>query len=253
MAKHLTRKKYQGVLNIVQFNWHFYLLAVIVMGLLWLAIPLLNSTFALLTYLVLGLALVSTVGSLLVSFYVYDLSTLYQLDWLEELLPTQPQQIVNIHAGFDETSGLLAQQYPQAQLHVFDFYDAKKHTEISIQRARKVYPPYPNTQTINTNDIPLQDNSIDLITNILAAHEIRNEDERSLFFSLLQQKLTSQGQIIVVEHLRDVPNFLAYQVGFFHFLPKESWHKNFAAAKLKIVKTSPITPFITVFVLAKAM
>ena len=32
---------------------------------------------------------------------------------------------------------------------------------------------------------------------------------------------------MVTEHLRDLPNFLAYTVGFFHFLSVASWHRPF--------------------------
>ena len=59
--------------------------------------------------------------SLLVSWYVYDLSNLYKLSWL---FPNNDNiKIVNIHAGFDETSVLLSAKFPNAELIVFDFYD----------------------------------------------------------------------------------------------------------------------------------
>lgn len=50
--------------------------------------------------------LITTSVSLLVSYYVYDLSDLYKLNWLHELVANLKRdlKIVNIHAGFDETS-----------------------------------------------------------------------------------------------------------------------------------------------------
>ncbi len=88
------------------------------------------------------------------------------------------KQLVNINAGFDETSLLLKEKYPDSDLIVFDFYDPVKHTEISIERARKAYPQFPGTTKISTNNIPLKDNSADYIFLLLAAHEIRNDEER---------------------------------------------------------------------------
>ena len=46
--------------------------------------------------------------------------------------------ITNINAGFDETSYILDDKFPNATIKAFDFYDAEKHTEASIKRARKV-------------------------------------------------------------------------------------------------------------------
>ena len=53
-------------------------------------------------------------------------------------------RIVNIHAGFDETSVMLKEKFPACELIVFDFYDPAKHTEVSIQDGRtKGLPAFP--------------------------------------------------------------------------------------------------------------
>ena len=84
--------------------------------------------------------------------------------------------MVNINAGFDETSMLLKQKYPNATLEVFDFYDPTKHTEVSIERARMAYPAFPDTVTISTTNIPLQENSTDCcVFNLSGA---RNKERR---------------------------------------------------------------------------
>ncbi len=174
------RKPFQGVSNIVRFNWHFYVIAVALLSLLFLASNSFDQPVQMFGRVICLLILASIVVSLLVSFYVYDLSGLYNLDWIEQT--NNEQTIVNINAGFDETSHLLQQKFKNAQLIVLDFYDPIKHTEISIKRARKAYPSFPNTQQIETTHLPLVDNSVDKIFVILSAHEIRNEEERMLFF-----------------------------------------------------------------------
>jgi hypothetical protein len=232
----MERVAFQGVTNIIRFNWHFYVIA----------LACITGCIVFHQFLLILLIVLGTVVSLTVSWYVYDYSDLYTLDWMD--FPAI-HQLVNINAGFDETSILLAEKFPGAALTVFDFYDPAKHTEISIERARKAYGPYPGTINISTDDIPLV--SADLICMMLAAHEIRNSAERMMFFSLLKERLNDQGQMIVLEHLRDLPNFMAYNIGFFHFFSKKEWRRTFTGAGLTIHKEIKVTPFLSAFILQK--
>ena len=50
---------------------------------------------------------------------------------------------------------------------------------------------------------------------LLAAHEIRNDEERVNFFKQLKNVLSPAGKIIVVEHQRDIYNFMAYNFPYF--------------------------------------
>ena len=245
------RGPFQGVLNIIWFNWHFFVLAAaFIAGLLGVSTVVSGPVSVWLT-IVAALITVSVVVSLLTSFYVYDRSGLYTLSWLNAVVPNQPQDIVTINAGFDETSLLLHRKFPSTRLHVFDFYDARLHTEVSIRRARRAYPPYPGTKTIQTTDVPLADNTADLIFLMLSAHEIRQDTERVQFFTELHRVLRPAGQLVVVEHVRDWVNFLAYNVGFLHFLSRSTWLTTFGRAGFRIDQLKKITPFITVFILKK--
>lgn len=245
------RKPFQGVWNIIRFNWQFYVLA---FGFVLLILSFRGSfsaTNLIISDILLFLIIGSTILSLLVSTYIYDFSNLYKLSWLDKLRHNEQEKIVNINAGFDETSYLLKEKFKDCKLTVLDFYDQTKHTEVSIRRARKVYPAYPNTQQVKTTDLPLQDNSADKIFTILSAHEIRNEEERKSFFRELHRALSPTGQIIVTEHLRDTANFLAYNIGAFHFHSKTSWLKSFQSSGLRVAEEIKITPFITTFILDK--
>lgn len=246
-----VRKPFQGVRNIIRFNWHLYVLSLGISFTGFLVANFFGEPHRLYLYLFCFLVLVTTLLSLLVSFYIYDLSALYKFDWLEELASTDKIKIVNINAGFDETSVLLKDKFPSAELVVLDFYDPLKHTEISIKRARKAYPPFPNTVKVDTTKLPLEDNFADYIFIIFAAHEIREEKERADFFSEINRVIKPTGKIIVIEHLRDVPNFMAYTIGFLHFHSNSSWQKTFQASKLKIEKEIKLTPFISNFILNK--
>ncbi len=247
----LNRKPLQGITNIIRFNWHFYAVALGLLAALAFMQPFLPGELVATVTLFMVLAFLGMVVSLAVSWYVYDQSPLYSLNWMDDL-PTKPgMNLVNIHAGFDETSALLQQKYPQANWQVFDFYDPVKHTEVSIKRARKAYPVFTGTQSISTQVVPLASASVDGIFLLLSAHEIRNPAERILFFTQLQVSLRPDGKVIVVEHLRDAYNFAAYTIGFFHFYPRSVWRKTFAQSGLTEVKETKITPFISVFILQK--
>jgi SAM-dependent methyltransferase len=245
------RKPFQGVTNIIRFNWHFYFLSGLLILLLFIISISLSWQYAFYLYFLSALILATIAISLLVSFYVYDLSHLYSFSWLDELKLAAGSKCINIHAGFDETSALLNTKYPASDLLVFDFYNPEKHTEVSIRRARKAYPSFPDTQVISTTDVPLNDDCADIIFLILSAHEIRDDTERVNFFKALGRAVKPSGKLVVTEHLRDWPNFLAYNIGFFHFLSRSTWHETFKNASLKVCNEIKITPFITTFILER--
>ncbi|MCU0437980.1 MAG: class I SAM-dependent methyltransferase [Raineya sp.] len=245
----VKRSPFQGVANIVRFNWHFFVIAILVIILSILGFAFISNyqPYFLILAVLVGLG---TFIPLLISWYIYDLSGFYTLSWLKLNIPKN-SRIVNIHAGFDETSTLLKHTFPESSLQVFDFYNPLLHTEVSIKRARKAYPAYPNTQSITTSQIPLEDNSVSVCFVIFSAHEIRNHQERILFFKELSRILDISGKVIVVEHLRDFWNFLAYNIGFFHFLSLDTWFDTFKKSDFKIAKQQSISPFVKLFILEK--
>lgn len=242
------RKPFQGILNIIRFNWHFYALSLGLLLLLFI-VALTFKSFDGSLYLVCAIILWLNIISLSVSYYVYDLSSLYDFNWLD--VKQNEGRLINISAGFDETSAVLKMKFPEAELIVLDFYDPSIHTEVSIKRARKAYPVFPGTRRIATLDLQLEDNSADKVFVILSAHEIRDKHERIAFFKELKRVVKPTAQIFIVEHLRDAANFLAYSIGFFHFYSRSSWCETFLAAELKIQKEIKITPFISTFILEK--
>ena len=242
----VTRKPFQGVVNIVRFNWHFYLMAfalVVCLIVLSVIISDYRWVFSSLSILV----LLPVLLSLLVSYYVYDFSGFYKMKWLKDLNLNQQEIVLSINAGFDETSEILIDKLHPKKLLAFDFYDPEVHTEVSIKRARKSGLIYPGTQSISTSHIPLEDQSVDSVFLIFSAHEIRNHHERIAFLKLLKSK--TKGQIIVVEHLRDFSNFLAYTIGFLHFYSGANWQNTFEKAGFDSILEQKINPFVRLYVL----
>jgi len=245
------RKPFQGVSNIVRFNWHFFALAAAAMvAVAWASLGL-DGNLRLA-----GFSIIAALGglmaiSLCVSFYVYDRSSLYEFAWLDSIALGPGGAMLNIHAGLDETTSSLRERYPEAEWTVMDFYDPAKHTENSIKRARTLYPPSPHDIQVSTAELPVAADSIDAVFVILAAHEIRDEQERHAFFKELHRVLKPEGRIIILEHLRDVPNFCAYFVGAFHFLSLKSWIESFHQSRLRVAGTIAPNPFMACFILEK--
>ncbi len=244
----IKRRKFQGVLNILSFNRHFY-----VFGLIALAIIIISylvfSWSNLLFWIVFLAFLYGLIMPLIISAYVYDFSGYYKFNWLKNfnLTDSEDKQILNINAGFDETSFIIKNYFPKSDLKVFDFYNAEKHTEPAIIRARKVSLVYPNTQQIISNLIPLKDNSVDLIFLLSAAHEIRSQNEKIRFLKECHRVCKSNANVIMIEHLRDFPNFVAFSVGFTHFFSKKTWRNAFKNAGFTTFNEQKFTPFMSIF------
>ncbi|MFY7938705.1 MAG: methyltransferase domain-containing protein [Flavobacterium sp.] len=244
----IKRKKYQGVLNILSFNRHFY-----IAGLLKLLVLIFTRFLFVwpeyLFPLVFTILMYGLLAPILVSAYVYDFSGFYNFEWFKKLgfVDSKEQVNLNIHSGFDETSFIIKSILSQSQLQVYDFYDPKEHTEPAIIRARKISQIFPGTQQIKTSSIPLNDKSVDNIFLIFAAHEIRNHKERIEFFKECKRVCKLNGNIILVEHLRDTANFAAFTIGFFHFFSKNTWTKTMKEAGIREIEELNFTPFIRIF------
>ena len=244
----VKRRNFQGVLNILSFNRHFYVFGFIALTLIIGSKLLINWPDSLYWFVILAFIYGLTMP-LLVSAYVYDFSGFYSFDWLKQLNieDSQSKLNLNINAGFDETSYILKEILPQSDLKVYDFYNPKQHTEPAIIRARKVSLFYPNTMQINSSSIPLNDNSVDTIFLLSAIHEIRKQDEKVQFLKECHRVCKPNGNIIMVEHLRDFPNFVAFTIGFTHFFSKIIWKKAFTDAGFTSFQETKFTPFMSIF------
>lgn len=244
----IKRRNFQGVLNILSFNRHFYVFGFIALALIIGSKFIFNWSNGL-YWLVILAFIYGLIIPLIVSAYVYDFSGFYNFDWLKKMNinDSKDKFNLNINAGFDETSYIIESILPKSNLQVYDFYNAKQHTEPAIIRARKVSLVYPNTQQINSNSIPLSDNSVDNIFLLSAIHEIRKHDEKVQFLKECRRVCKPSGNVIMVEHLRDFPNFVAFTIGFTHFFSKATWNKAFEEAGFTSFKEKKFTPFMSIF------
>ncbi|MFD2599593.1 methyltransferase domain-containing protein [Sphingobacterium corticis] len=242
----VARSPFLGVWNILRFNWHFYVLTLLsIISLFGISFFLEESWKPTIWLLVLLICLPLCI-SLIVSFYIYDCTNLYQLPWLPDL---NEKRVLYVHAGFDEISKQLRNQYPKMEFHICDFFDPNMCDEISIKRARKIYPIDPKTIQIHAEKLPFAPNSFDICVVFFAAHELRKQEIRTKFLSELARVCKKDGFIYVTEHLRDWRNTLAYSIGVGHFYSRNTWLQQFRKSKLILKQEVKTTPFVTTFIL----
>ena len=247
------RGRFQGVWQIVQYNWPFYLasLSATLVGLLavvWLPLP---EWLRLIGYLGVAAALYFTFASLVVSYYVYDASGMYDLGWLDGLLPATPARWANIHAGLDETTPQLQARFG-APADLLDIYDPVIMTEASIARARALTPPEVAPRPARLTELVGPSRSWDVAFLVFVAHEIRDRALRVRFLQAVREGLKPDGRVVLVEHLRDAANYAVFGPGALHFLPRSEWLLGAEQAGLQVEREQPLTPFVRIFVLRHA-
>lgn len=238
---------------VVSFNRHFFVIAITAsaIGLVFAAF---SDNLLVRIPLVVGVAFACyfVVASVIASYFIYDASDLYRLQWWPvKARLNAPTSAVLIHAGFDPASPVIREKFPALALRVLDFFDPTTLTEASIKRAHELNPPTGPQEQAAYDAWPLGTDTQDVVFALSAAHELRKDDERAAFFGEAKRVLNPDGRIIVIEQLRDPFNFACFGVAAFHFLSRRTWLRSFDAAKLIVKDEFKITPFMRVFVLQK--
>lgn len=244
----MNRGRFQGVSAIIRFNWPFYLASctVIAAGAIlgfclsgWQAFVVLTGT---------AMALWLTLASLFASWWVYDVSDLHHYGWLTRAAGKSTGRWINTHSGFDETSLALKERLP-GEWTVLDHFDPVCMSEPSIHRAKKLYPPLPGTLAAPFDRWPVANSSIDGVFGLLAIHELRTHADRVKWFSEARRVLAPGGRVILIEHVRDVANFIVFGPGFLHFHSIRTWEKSWLEVGFHSAESFRISPWVRVFVL----
>ncbi len=250
----MTRGPFDGVLQIVRYNWSLYVAAIfgslLVVGLVVVTHP----PTVLAGLLILGAiaALFWLALSLAVSHYVYDRSDLYRWQWIRERIAPNPGHVVNIHAGLDETSLALQEMYPAAEVTILDIYDPAEMPEPSIARARREARSMLASVSADFRKLPLQTASADLVTVIFVAHELRRPASKEAFFRELARVIKPGGRVLLVEHLRNAWNLLAFGPGALHFFPRSEWLRVADSTGFRLSEEISRTVFVRAFVFVQA-
>lgn len=241
----------RGTAQIVRFNWPYYLMAAgAVLLTLWAAST--RQAGGVPRLALLGASAVAAfwvVASLCASWAVYDRSPLMTGRWILAALRFTPRSWAVIGAGFDEMTPALRRWLSPSPGRAFDIYDPTVMTEPSIVRARGAAGT--RAERVDARRLPLGDGSTHAIVLPLSAHELRTHAARLGLFVEVARALAGDGRVVVVEHLRDAANFLAFGPGCLHFHSRRAWLRCFADASLDVRDEFSMTPFVRVFILGR--
>lgn len=236
---------------VLSFNRHFFYIAILSCL---IALFVLNFISGTLIQIILmsgiALAVYFMLMSTIASYLLYDHSDLYKLkSWPQKCIPPVYKNSVLAHAGFDPASKLILEKYPDMNLKVLNFFNENKLTESSIQRAHEYSSTLSSQEFIASDNWKLPIQSQDVVFALSSAHELRNHKDRVSFFKEAKNVITENGRVIVMEQLRNVPNFLCFGFAAFHFFSRKTWLRSFSDAGLVRVNEFALTPFMRVFVL----
>jgi SAM-dependent methyltransferase len=248
-----VRRPCQGVFQILQFNWQSYLATAAAVTVALLAAPFLPRLWRAGLLLGIAPALFWLASSLFVSHYIYDRFPLYDLNWIRRALSRMPGRWLNIHCGFDETSGLLAAIFPASTFDVVDIFDPRVMTEASIRQARRTERGAIAAKPARFDHLPFGFGTFDAAFCIFAAHELRQDYQRERLFQEIARILIPGGEFVVMEHSRDWWNLLAFGPGFLHFFSPRAWRKTASSAGLAVQTELSMTPFVRVYVLRRTL
>lgn len=197
-----------------------------------------------------GIAVGWAAWSLIVSYSIYDRSSLVSGTWIPPLLPSNVDAWASVDVGLD-AEVMLDAVLPGRCLAYLDIYDGARAGAGSVDRARHLTPRAHAPIPCPLDALPLHDESCDLVAIVFSAHEVQRAEDRDRLFLEARRALRPKGRLLLVEHLRDLPNFLAFGPGFLHFKSRNEWLRVARSANLSVVMEKRVTPWVGIFVLEK--
>ncbi|MCB9653093.1 MAG: class I SAM-dependent methyltransferase [Deltaproteobacteria bacterium] len=280
MKLKLKRKlKRSGAARIWLYNWPLFVTTWILAGCLigtWVYLLDAALKVSLLGFLMVAGAILAWIWSavaLLVSYYVYDRSPLSRGTWVRDLLDDMnPSETwILIHAGLDSEVEL-SNAMPSPPRAILDIYDKAYMSHRSIARARHLAEPtatnrVPTPTALDVDranssssirvacspiSLPPENGTCDVAIVAFTAHEISPAGARAVFFAEVHRLLRPGGRMILVEHVRDLANFIAYGPGFTHFLPRSEWMRLADKIGFAVHQELRVTPWVMALALEKA-
>jgi hypothetical protein len=158
----------------------------------------------------------------------------------------QPQRWLNLTTGFDDSSALLRRALGGDGRSI-DVVDPSLELDRPLLRARRRFPPPGPPVVPAAVDAAIGPHGNDVVFLLMAAHEAHGPARGDLLRSATRA-IAPGGRLILVEHLRDAANILAFGPGAWHFSPRDAWMAATREAGLRIVDEARLSPFVAGFV-----
>lgn len=242
------------MLKILRFNWPKYVLGVVLSLVCLVSASGQESGFGeLALYVIATVTLFVMIASLLASWYVYDHCDVESFDWLGNFIDGDPQSIVSVHVGYDDAERGLRMVFSEARVtsSLFRVTHTPWWRGRSLVRAVATAGPHHEAQE-TISSLTERGERFDLVVLGFSAHEARDRGDRHLLLERSMALLSTGGTILLIEHLLDGPNLVAYGPGALHFQTKGSWLSDIESAGLESTRTQRICGLVTVFQLVLA-
>jgi hypothetical protein len=192
-------------------------------------------------------AVLWSAASLAVSHYVYNVSALRRGEWARSLAAAGAGPWISIEVGIDPTIDLSA--FPVTLAARFDVFQGGRAGGASTERARRLATSMEGTLPAAADALPMRAHSCGTMLLLFSAHEVRDRQLRDRLFSEVRRVLAPRGRLLLVEHVRDLPNFLAFGPGFLHFESRAEWVRATRAGGLELKLEQRITPWVVAMAL----
>lgn len=232
----------RGVRQVAEFNWPKLVGGTVAAGAglaLWRRLPWWGRAATL-------AATYAVPASLVAAWWTYDVSPLKHWRFFVPHLSGETRRILLVVAGFDEVSATLAEVFPAATI---DVVDVVSEPEATVRRARKLYPaeaPVVDPRSLGAGESA---GRYDLVLFAQSAHEIRDPLVRATMFAAARVAVRDGGAVVVVEHLLDPANAVAFGPGALHFHTRRAWLASFAAGGLRVRQHLTVLPLVHCWVL----
>jgi hypothetical protein len=157
---------------------------------------------------------------------------------------------LNLTTGFDDSTARLRTSAPGTGTAI-DVFDRTRSHAAALRQARSSFPPAGPSVPIGGLPAAIAPASVDTVFLLMSAHETHGRD-RAALFTTARAAVVREGRVVLVEHLRNPANILAFGPGAWHFSRREAWLATAVAAGLLLVDERRLDPWVTGFVFRAA-
>lgn len=237
---------------VLLFNKHKIILGLVVATVAGVLATRLAPVLATLLALLSAAIVLNILLAVVASYILYDRSALYKpKELFADLKIKDSDRAIFLHASFDPVSRELEELIRPENLKVYNIYGNRHEDEKSVRISNRVFPAHPADQVVDPAALPDPTNSVDYIFAITSLHEILAQSDRVRFFEEAKRVLKDDGTLIVCEQMRDLTNFLFFNIGVFHFVSLGDWKAAISEAGLRLRRQQQITIWGTVLYLSK--